>query len=200
MRTRSTCNNISPAVTDHSPRSISCSKTKTTSSEAAQGNERKENMSTNATKSAPKKRRRKHKVASREEWITARKKLLEAEKNLTRRSDKVARQRQKLPWVRIDKEYQFETDEGSASLPDLFQGRSQLLVYHFMFGYGYRLTDERRGCTGCSLIADHFDAVIPHLNGRDVTLVCESIAPLEELQDYKRQMAGVSHGFRRLAA
>src|SRR5919106_1027881 len=111
MRTRSTCNNISPAVTDHSPRSISCSKTKTTSSEAARGNKRKENMSTNATKSAPKKRRRKHKVASREEWITARKKLLEAEKNLTRRSDKVARQRQKLPWASsLGSDFNFDFD------------------------------------------------------------------------------------------
>jgi predicted dithiol-disulfide oxidoreductase (DUF899 family) len=73
-------------------------------------------------------------------------------------------------------------------LTELFQGRSQLLIYHFMFGYGYRLTDERQGCTGCSFVADHFDCVIPHLNARDVTLVCESIAPLHELNDYKRQM------------
>ena len=105
-----------------------------------------------------------------------------------RRGDELARRRQELPWIRIDKEYQFETDEGSASLADLFRGRSQLLIYHFMFGYGFRLTDERRGCTGCSLIADHFDGVIPHLNGRDITLVCKSIAPLQELQDYKQQM------------
>jgi predicted dithiol-disulfide oxidoreductase (DUF899 family) len=118
----------------------------------------------------------------------ARLELLKAEKELMRRSDGVARQRRELPWVRIDKEYRFETDGGRASLADLFHGRSQLLVYHFMFGYGLRLTDERRGCTGCSLIADHFDGVQAHLNGRDISLVCESIAPLAELQDYKRRM------------
>jgi predicted dithiol-disulfide oxidoreductase (DUF899 family) len=128
-----------------------------------------------------------HKIGTYEEWLAARLDLLEAEKELTRRSDELAQRRQELPWVRIDKEYRFETDEGSASLADLFRGRSQLLVYHFVFGYGSRLTDERRGCTRCSLIADHFDGVIPHLNGHDITLVCESIAPLQELQDYKRQ-------------
>src|SRR5687768_2387471 len=131
---------------------------------------------------------RKHETGTREEWLAARLQLLEAEKEFTRRSEAVARQRQELTWVRIDKDYRFETDKGNASLVDLFQGRSQLLVYHFMFGYGFRLTDERRGCTGCSLIADHFDGVRAHLNGRDITLVCESIAPLPELQGYKRQM------------
>ena len=130
----------------------------------------------------------KHKTGTREEWMAARLELLDAEKELLRRSDELARRRRELPWVRIEKDYRFETDEGSASLKDLFRGRSQLLVYHFMFGYGFRLTDERRGCTGCSLVADHFDAVIPHLNGRDITLVCVSIAPRRELQDYKRQM------------
>jgi predicted dithiol-disulfide oxidoreductase (DUF899 family) len=129
-----------------------------------------------------------HKTGTREQWLAARLKLLEAEKGLLRQSDELARSRQELPWVRIDKAYRFETDEGSASLADLFQGRSQLLVYHFMFGYGARLTAERRGCTGCSLVADHFDCVIPHLNGRGITFVCASIAPLPELQDYKRQM------------
>src|SRR5919206_3366722 len=129
-----------------------------------------------------------HTIGTREEWLAARLELLEAEKELMRHSDELAGRRQELPWVRVDKEYRFETDEGSASLQDLFRGRSQLLVYHFMFGYGARLTDERRGCTGCSLVADHFDGVIPHLNGRDITLVCASIAPLQELQDYKRQM------------
>jgi predicted dithiol-disulfide oxidoreductase (DUF899 family) len=129
-----------------------------------------------------------HRTGTREEWLAARLELLKAEKELSRRSDAVARQRQALPWVRIDTEYRFETNEGSASLRDLFQRRSQLLVYHLMFGYGFRLTDERQGCTGCSLIADHFDGVIPHLNGRDITLVAASIASLQELQDYKRQM------------
>ena len=130
----------------------------------------------------------KHMTGTRKEWLAARLVLLKEEKELMRRSDELARQRQELPWVRIEKEYGFQTDEGSASLADLFRGRSQLLVYHFMFGYGARLTDERRGCTGCSLVADHFDGVIPHLNGRDITLVCESIAPLQELQVYKRHM------------
>lgn len=129
-----------------------------------------------------------HKTGTREEWLAARLELLAAEKELMRRGDELARRRQALPWVRIDKDYRFETGEGTASLADLFKGRSQLLVYHFMFGYGLRLTDERRGCTGCSLVADHFDGVIPHLNGRGITLVCESIAPLQELQDYQRQM------------
>jgi predicted dithiol-disulfide oxidoreductase (DUF899 family) len=130
----------------------------------------------------------KHKTGTREEWLEARLKLLEAEKELMRRGDELAKQRQELPWVKIEKEYRFKTDEGEASLSDLFKGRSQLLVYHFMFGYGFQLTDKRKGCTGCSFIADHFDCVIPHLNGRDITLVCASIAPLHELQDYKRQM------------
>jgi predicted dithiol-disulfide oxidoreductase (DUF899 family) len=129
-----------------------------------------------------------HSTGTREEWLAARLELLEAEKELSRRSDEVARRRQALPWVRIEKEYRFQTDEGSASLADLFRGRSQLLIYHFMFGYGFRLTDERRGCTGCSLVADHFDGVMRHLNGRGITLVCVSMAPLQELQDYKRQM------------
>ncbi len=129
-----------------------------------------------------------HNIGTREEWLAARLELLEAEKELNHRSDELARRRQELPWVQIDKEYRFQTDEGSASLANLFLGRSQLLVYHFMFGYGFRLTDKRRGCTGCSFVADHFDGVIPHLNGRDITLVCVSLAPLQELQDYKRQM------------
>lgn len=131
---------------------------------------------------------KKHETGTREEWLAARLELLGAEKELTRHADEVARQRQALPWVRVDKAYRFETETGSAALADLFQGRSQLLVYHFMFGYGFRLTDERLGCTGCSLIADHFDGVSAHLNGRDITLVCESIAPLPELLDYKQQM------------
>jgi predicted dithiol-disulfide oxidoreductase (DUF899 family) len=129
-----------------------------------------------------------HKTGTREEWLAARLRLLEAEKELSRRGDELSRRRQELPWVRIDKEYRFETDEGSASLADLFAGRSQLLVYHFMFGFGYRVDEQNPGCTGCSFVADHFDAVVPHLNGRDVTLVAESIAPLEDLHRYKERM------------
>ena len=129
-----------------------------------------------------------HGTGSREEWLAARRELLEAEKQHLRRGDEIARMRQELPWVPIEKDYVFDTEEGPKNLAELFEGRSQLLVYHFMFGYGARLTDDRQGCTGCSLVADHFDGVIPHLNGRDITLVCASIAPLSELQDYQKQM------------
>jgi len=130
----------------------------------------------------------KHATATREEWLAERRALLEAEKEHFRRGDEIARRRRELPWVAVEKEYAFDTDEGGKSLGELFDGRSQLLVYHFMFGDGLRLTEERRGCTGCSFVADHFDGVVPHLNGHDVTLVCASLAPLEQLQDYKRRM------------
>jgi len=125
----------------------------------------------------------KHKIATHKQWLAARLKLLEAEKELTRRSDDVARQRQKLPWVRIDKEYRFETDKGNASLADLFGGRSQLLVYHFMFG-----PDYTAGCPACSAIADGFDGLVVHLANHDVTLSAVSRAPLTKLQVYKRRM------------
>jgi predicted dithiol-disulfide oxidoreductase (DUF899 family) len=124
-----------------------------------------------------------HNTVSREEWIAARKELLEAEKELTRRSDELARRRQELPWVRIDKEYRFETEEGSAALADLFRGRSQLLVYHFMFG-----PDYTAGCPSCSAIADGFDGFVVHLANHDVTLAAVSRAPLAKLQAYKRRM------------
>jgi predicted dithiol-disulfide oxidoreductase (DUF899 family) len=130
-----------------------------------------------------------HRTGTREEWLAARTELLDAEKEHLRRGDEIARQRQELPWVPVEKEYAFDTEEGAKTLAELFAGRSQLLVYHFMFGYGARLTDERQGCTGCSVVADHFDAVIPHLNGRGVTLVAASIAPLADLLDYRRLMA-----------
>jgi predicted dithiol-disulfide oxidoreductase (DUF899 family) len=123
------------------------------------------------------------KVASREEWLRARKALLKAEKELTRRSDELARRRQELPWVRIDKQYRFETDEGSASLADLFRGRSQLLVYHFMFG-----PDYKAGCATCSTIADGFNGFAIHLANHDVMFWAVSRAPLEKLQAYKRRM------------
>ena len=122
-------------------------------------------------------------VVSREEWLAARLGLLKEEKELTRRSDELARRRQELPWVRIDKEYRFETDEGSASLADLFRGRSQLLVYHFMFG-----PDYTAGCPSCSAIADGFDGFVVHLANHDVTLSAVSRAPLAKLQAYKRRM------------
>src|SRR2546429_2804127 len=112
-------------------------------------------------------------------------KLLKDEKELTRRSDDVARRRQELPWVRIDKEYRFETDDGNASLANLFRGRSQLLVYHFMFG-----PDYTAGCPSCSAIADGFDGFVVHLANHDVTLSAVSRAPLAKLQAYKRRMGG----------
>src|ERR671910_401593 len=113
-------------------------------------------------------------TGTREEWLKARLELLEAEKELTRRSDELALRRQELPWVRIDKEYRFETEEGSASLRDLFRGRSQLLVYHFMFG-----PDYKAGCPSCSSIADGFNGFTVHLAHHDVTLSAVSRAPLE---------------------
>jgi predicted dithiol-disulfide oxidoreductase (DUF899 family) len=129
-----------------------------------------------------------HKTGTPEEWLAARRGLLEAEKQHMRRGDELARRRQELPWVPIEKEYVFETDDGKKTLAELFDGRSQLLVYHFMFGFGFRVDEQNPGCTGCTLVADHFDAAIPHLKARDVTLVAESIAPLEELRRYKQRM------------
>jgi len=124
-----------------------------------------------------------HTTGTREEWLAARLELLEAEKELTRRSDELARQRQQLPWVRIDKDYAFDTDEGSASLADLFRGRSQLLVYHFMFGPEYTA-----GCPACSAIADGFHGSVVHLENHDVAMTAISRAPLAKLQAYKRRM------------
>jgi predicted dithiol-disulfide oxidoreductase (DUF899 family) len=124
-----------------------------------------------------------HKIGTREEWLAARLKLLKAERELTHRSDELARQRQELPWVRIDKEYRFETDEGSSSLADLFRGRSQLLMYHFMFG-----PDYTAGCPACSAIADGFNGSVVHLANHDVTLCAVSRAPLMKLQAYKQRM------------
>ena len=125
----------------------------------------------------------KHMTGTRKDWLGARLELLKAEKGLTRRGNELARQRQELPWVRIDKDYRFETDEGSASLADLFKGRSQLLVYHFMFG-----PDYTAGCPACSAIADGFNGFVVHLANHDVTLSVVSRAPLEMLQEYKRRM------------
>ena len=124
-----------------------------------------------------------HTTGTREEWLAARLELLEAEKELTRRSDELAQRRQELPWVRIDKEYRFDTDEGSASLEDLFRGRSQLLVYHFMFG-----PDYTAGCPSCSAIADGFNGIAVHLANHDVMLTAVSRAPLAKLQAYKQRM------------
>jgi predicted dithiol-disulfide oxidoreductase (DUF899 family) len=124
-----------------------------------------------------------HMTGTRKEWLTARLELLEAEKELVHRSDEIARRRQELPWVRIDKGYRFETEEGSASLGDLFRGRSQLLIYHFMFG-----PDYTAGCPSCSAIADGFNDSAVHLANHDVTLSAVSRAPIAKLQAYKRRM------------
>src|SRR5205823_12905268 len=119
-------------------------------------------------------------------WLAARLDLLEAEKEHTRRSDELARRRQDLPWVRIDKQYKFDTEQGSASLADLFRGRSQLLIYHFMFG-----PDYTAGCPSCSAIADGFNGSVVHLANHDVTLAAVSRAPIAKLHAYKRRMGWI---------
>jgi len=124
-----------------------------------------------------------HRNGTRDEWLEARLELLEAEKDLTRRSDELALRRRELPWVRIDKEYRFETDDGNLSLADLFQGRSQLLIYHFMFG-----PDYAAGCPSCSSIADGFDGIAVHLVNHDVMFWAVSRAPLARLSEYKARM------------
>ena len=124
-----------------------------------------------------------HQIGTREQWLAARIELLKAEKELTRRSDEVAQRRQELPWVRVQKEYRFDTDEGSGSLPDLFRGRSQLLMYHFMFG-----PDYTAGCPACSAIADGFNGFAVHLANHDVMLWAVSRAPLAKLEGYKKRM------------
>ena len=125
----------------------------------------------------------KHMTATRDEWLAARLALLKEEKELTRRSDAVARQRQELPWVPVDKAYRFDTEQGSASLADLFRGRSQLLVYHFMFG-----PDYTAGCVSCSSVADGFGGIVVHLANHDVMFSAVSRAPLAKLQTYKQRM------------
>lgn len=124
-----------------------------------------------------------HLTGTRDEWLAARRALLDAEKNLTRQSDELARRRQALPWVRVDKIYRFETENGVATLGDLFEGRSQLLVYHFMFG-----PDYKAGCPSCSALADGFDGFAVHLANHDVTLAAVSRAPLAKLVAYRQRM------------
>jgi len=124
-----------------------------------------------------------HKTGTREEWAAAREELLTREKEHTRLGDELARQRRELPWVRVEKEYRFDTDDGTRTLAELFDGRSQLVVYHFMFGPSYEA-----GCPTCSSIADAVNGVVPHLKARDVTMFFVSQAPLEKLQTYKRRM------------
>jgi predicted dithiol-disulfide oxidoreductase (DUF899 family) len=124
-----------------------------------------------------------HGIASREEWQVARDELLQREKEHTKIGDELSRQRRQLPWVRVEKEYRFDTDQGTRTLAELFDGRSQLLVYHFMFGPSYEA-----GCPACTSMADTINGVIPHLNARDVTMLLVSRAPLERLLAYKRRM------------
>lgn len=124
-----------------------------------------------------------HETGTRQDWLKARLELLEAEKELTRRSDEIASRRQSLPWVRVEKDYRFDTDAGTASLADLFRGRSQLLVYHFMFGPQFEA-----GCPSCSAIADGFSGSLTHLENHDIALWAVSRAPLAKLQAYKQRM------------
>src|SRR5215471_12798104 len=135
-----------------------------------------------------------HQVVSREEWAAARDALLAREKEHTRRGDELARERRELPWVRVEKEYRFDTDDGTRTLADLFDGRSQLLVYHFMFGPSYEA-----GCPTCSSMADAIDGLLPHLHARDVTFLFVSQAPLEKLQATSAAWAGAFRGFPRRA-
>jgi predicted dithiol-disulfide oxidoreductase (DUF899 family) len=125
----------------------------------------------------------KHKIGTREDWLAARAPLLVREKEHTRLADEIAQQRRELPWVPLEKEYRFETERGTRTLAELFDGSSQLIVYHFMFGPGYTA-----GCATCSSTADGFNGVLPHLKARDVTMVCISRAPLENLLAYRRRM------------
>jgi len=125
----------------------------------------------------------KHTIGTREEWQAAREKLLEREDELAELSKELAQQRRELPWVPVEKAYSFDTDEGKKTLAELFDGRSQLLAYHIMFG-----PDYTGACPGCSNLADHLDGGVVHLNHRDVTFVCISRAPLEKLQAYKQRM------------
>jgi predicted dithiol-disulfide oxidoreductase (DUF899 family) len=124
-----------------------------------------------------------HEVVSREKWITSRKELLQKEKEFTRLRDELSRQRRQLPWEKVEKEYVFDGPNGKETLSDLFDGRSQLIIYHFMFGPGWE-----QGCPSCSFLADHFDGSLVHLANRDVTLVVVSRAPLEQIEAFKKRM------------
>jgi predicted dithiol-disulfide oxidoreductase (DUF899 family) len=124
-----------------------------------------------------------HRVVSREQWIEARKALLAEEKKLTRQRDEISRKRRELPWVRVEKDYVFDTPSGRRTLADLFAGRSQLIIYHFMFG-----PEWKEGCPSCSLVADHIDGAVPHLAARDVTLTMVSRASLAKIEAFKKRM------------
>ncbi|QIF03488.1 DUF899 domain-containing protein [Roseimicrobium sp. ORNL1] len=140
-------------------------------------------MSTNAILDAPQKSKQEHKVVSREKWIAARKELLKKEKEATRLLDQLSAERRSLPWVKIEKDYVFDGPGGKVKLADLFEGRSQLAIYHFMFG-----PDWQEGCPSCSYVSDHTNATLPHLTARDVTLVAISRAPLFKIEAFKKRM------------
>src|SRR5437867_5169526 len=140
-------------------------------------------MKTNTIMSEPKNLLREHRVVSREEWTAARKKLLEKEKESTRLRDQLSVERRKLPWMKVEKNYVFDTPAGKKTLADLFDGRSQLVIYHFMFG-----PDWQEGCPSCSFLSDHMDGDVPHLAARDVTLTMVSRAPLGKIAAFKKRM------------
>src|SRR5215813_4249221 len=124
-----------------------------------------------------------HKIVTREDWLAAREALLVREKEHTRLGDEIAQQRRELPWILLEKDYRFATQDGERTLAELFDGRTQLIVYHFMFGPNYTA-----GCATCSSTADSFNGVLPHLEARDITMICISHAPLEKLLAYRRRM------------
>jgi predicted dithiol-disulfide oxidoreductase (DUF899 family) len=140
-------------------------------------------MNTTTTVSEPQDLKREHNVVSQEAWIAARKELLTKEKEMTRLRDQLSAERRNLPWVKIEKNYVFDAPGGKVTLADLFEGRSQLVVYHFMFG-----PDWQEGCPSCSLVSDHFDGTLPHLAARDVTMVAVSRAPLAKIEPFKKRM------------
>ena len=135
-----------------------------------------------------------HSVVSQNEWLTARRALLAKEKEFTKARDQLSAARRALPWVKVEKKYVFDGHAGKEALADLFGGKNQLIVYHFMLGPGWK-----QGCPSCSFLADHFDGAVIHLAQRDVTLVVVSRAPLAEIEDYKNAWAGNSNGYRRSA-
>src|SRR2546426_1210369 len=140
-------------------------------------------MSTNAIMSEPKSLRREHNVVSQEEWIVARKELLQKEKESTRLRDQLSAERRKLPWVKVEKNYVFDAPGGKVTLADLFAGCSQLVIYHFMFG-----PEWNEGCPSCSFVSDHMDGARAHLAARDVTMVMVSRAPLAKIEGFKKRM------------
>ncbi len=140
-------------------------------------------MSTNTTKSESQNLARKHKIVSQDEWIAARKELLKKEKESTRLCEQLAVERRELPWVKLKKNYIFDSPAGKVALVDLFSGRSQLVIYHFMFG-----PDWEEGCPSCSFVSDHFDGTLPHLAARDVTLAAVSHAPISKIEAFKKRL------------